>query len=57
MTVRRRSARYEITVDNPSGVSRGVCFAEVDGAEVAERPVRVRIVDDGAVHRVLIRLG
>ncbi len=57
MTLRRRSARYEIAVDNPSGVSRGVCFAEVDGTEVAERPVRVPIVDDGAVHRIRIRLG
>jgi cyclic beta-1,2-glucan synthetase len=57
LTVRRASARYEITVDNPSGVSRGVCFAEVDGAEIVERPVRVRIVNDGSAHRVRIRLG
>jgi cyclic beta-1,2-glucan synthetase len=57
LTVRRASARYEITVDNPSGVSRGIGFAEVDGTELVERPVRVRIVEDGATHRVRIRLG
>jgi cyclic beta-1,2-glucan synthetase len=57
MTVRRQSARYEITVQNPAGVSRGVCFAEMDGVEIAERPLRLRIADDGAVHRVLVKLG
>jgi cyclic beta-1,2-glucan synthetase len=57
MAARRESARYEITVQNPAGVSRGVCFAEMDGVEIMERPLRVRIVDDGAVHRVLVKLG
>ena len=57
MTVRRQSARYEITVQNPAGVSRGVCFAEMDGVEITERPLRLRIADDGAVHRVLVKLG
>jgi cyclic beta-1,2-glucan synthetase len=57
MTVRRQSAQYEITVHNPAGVSRGICFAEMDGVEIAERPLRLRIVDDGAVHRVLVKLG
>ena len=57
MTVRRQCARYEITVDNPAGVNRGVCFAEMDGVEIAERPLRLPIADDGAVHRVRIRLG
>ncbi len=57
MTVRRQSARYEITVDNPAGVCRGVGFAEMDGVEIVERPLRLRMVDDGAVHRVRVRLG
>ena len=57
MTVRYRSARYDITVDNPAGVSRGVCFAEVDGAEISMRPLRIGMMDDGATHRVHIRLG
>ena len=57
MTIRRQSARYEIRVDNLAGVSRGVCFAELDGIEIAERPLRLRIADDGAVHRLRVRLG
>ena len=57
MTLRTGSARYEITVENAAGVSRGVSFAEVDGVEIPERPPRVRMVDDGGVHRIHVRLG
>jgi cyclic beta-1,2-glucan synthetase len=57
MSVRRQSARYEIIVDNPAGVSRGVRFAEIDGVEITARPLRLRLVDDGAVHRVRVTLG
>ena len=57
MTVRHQSARYEIVVDNPAGVSRGVRFAEVDGVEIAERPLRLPMLDDGAVHRIRVTLG
>ena len=57
MTVRTGLARHEITVDNAAGVSRGVTFAEMDGVEIRERPPRMRMVDDGGVHRVRIRLG
>jgi len=57
MRVRRQSARYDIVVDNPAGVNRGVQFAEIDGVEIAERPLRLRLVDDGAVHRVRVVLG
>jgi cyclic beta-1,2-glucan synthetase len=57
MSVRRKSARYEIVVDNPDGVSRGVRYAEIDGVEIAERPVRLRLAEDGAVHRVRVTLG
>jgi cyclic beta-1,2-glucan synthetase len=57
ISVRRRSARYEIAVENPAGVSRGVRFAEIDGVEITERPLRLLMVDDGAVHRVHVTLG
>ncbi len=57
MTVRHKSARYEIVVDNPAGVCRGVRFAEIDGVEIAERPLRLPVADDGAVHRVRVTLG
>jgi cyclic beta-1,2-glucan synthetase len=57
MSVRRRSARYQIVVDNPDGVSRGVRFAESDGVAISERPLRLHLIDDGAVHRIRITLG
>ena len=55
--LRHGSARYEIRVGNPDGAGRGVAFAAVDGAILAERPLRLRLVDDGAMHRLDVRLG
>ena len=55
--VKYRSARYKVLVENPSGVNRGVVSADVDGVEIAERPLRVPLVDDGALHQVKVRLG
>ena len=56
-TVKYRTARYSISVENPSGVSRGVVFASVDGVEIAERPLLVALLDDGGRHQVNVRLG
>jgi cyclic beta-1,2-glucan synthetase len=55
--VKYRSARYRVLVENPGGVNRGVVSADVDGVELAERPLRVPLVDDGALHQVNVRLG
>jgi cyclic beta-1,2-glucan synthetase len=57
MTVRHGASRYEILVDNPLGVERGVVAAELDGASVATRPLAVKLQDDGAVHRLHVSLG
>jgi cyclic beta-1,2-glucan synthetase len=57
MTVRFLSAHYEILVENPDGVCRGVVAAAVDGASVAARPFAFKMQDDGATHHVLVRLG
>ena len=56
-TVKYRTARYSICVENPGGVSRGVAFAEVDGVEISERPLLVALLDDGGRHKVNVRLG
>jgi cyclic beta-1,2-glucan synthetase len=56
-TLRYLSARYEIVVENPGGCSQGIAFTEVDGMEIGARPLRVRLLDDGVVHHVLVRLG
>jgi cyclic beta-1,2-glucan synthetase len=56
VTLRHRTARYEIRVENPQGVSRGVAVATLDGRAL-DRPVAVPLVDDGAVHQVHVVLG
>jgi cyclic beta-1,2-glucan synthetase len=55
--LRHRSARYEIMVENPDGVSRGVASVQVDGTAVVDQPARLHLLDDGATHHVLVRLG
>jgi len=57
MTVRFRSAHYEVRVENPDGICRGVVAITVDGAAVGERPYALKMQDDGATHRVLVWLG
>jgi cyclic beta-1,2-glucan synthetase len=54
---RYRSARYEIAVENPLGVSRGVSSVEVDGASLAPGGGPLRLTDDGATHKVRVVLG
>jgi cellobiose phosphorylase len=52
---RYRTAEYEIAVENPKHVCRGVELVEVDGSEIADKIVS--LVDDGAPHKVRVRLG
>ncbi len=57
MDFRYRSARYEIVVENPNGVSRGVASSELDGQVLAGGGAAIPLVDDGATHRVRVVLG
>jgi cyclic beta-1,2-glucan synthetase len=57
MTVRFRSARYEILVENPDNVCRGIVAAMIDGRAIVGRPLNLKLLDDGATHRVEVRLG
>ncbi|MGH7248372.1 MAG: GH36-type glycosyl hydrolase domain-containing protein, partial [Pseudomonadota bacterium] len=54
---RHGDARYDISVDNPTGVCRGVLAIKLDGEMVAGKPPLIRLVDDGASHRVQVILG
>jgi len=54
---RYRATRYEIVVENPRGVSRGIAHAELDGMAVPERPLHIALTDDGKIHRLRIMLG
>jgi cyclic beta-1,2-glucan synthetase len=57
ITLRHGESRYEIVVENPQGVQRGVAAAELDGATIVARPLSIPLKDDGGVHRLQVRLG
>ncbi len=57
ITFRYHSARYEITVENPQGVARGVSSIELDGAPLAGGSMQIQLADDGATHHVRVILG
>ncbi|MBL8267918.1 GH36-type glycosyl hydrolase domain-containing protein [Steroidobacter sp.] len=54
---RYRSARYEIAVMNPNGVSRGVAMLTVDGLPIHSSEPCIKLLDDGALHHVELTLG
>jgi cyclic beta-1,2-glucan synthetase len=56
VSYRYHSSTYELRVENPSSVSRGVVLAELDGKVIPGSP-NIPLLDDGAVHQVRIVLG
>ena len=57
ISLRHRSSRYEVHVENPDHVSGGIASAFVDGIAVDHRPLCLPLVDNGATHQILVRLG
>ena len=57
ISLRHRTARYEIVVSNPASVQRGVVEATLDGTLIATRPLSIALADDGATHRLEVVLG
>ena len=57
LSFKYRSARYEIVVENPHGVSSGIGRMELDGERLATGAARFNLNDDGVVHRIRIVLG
>ncbi len=53
---RYHSARYDIAVENPRGVTRGVSSVEVDGVPL-DGQAGIPLADDQKTHRVRIVLG
>ncbi len=51
------SARYEIAVENPRRVNRGVSHVELDGKTLPGDPARIPLADDGLAHKVRVILG
>jgi cyclic beta-1,2-glucan synthetase len=57
VTLRRGSTRFDIHVDNPDAVSKGIASARIDGTEIAERPLRFDLPEDGKTHEILVVMG
>lgn len=57
MTFRYHSSRYDIAVENPNGVSRGIARAELDDVALTGKEARFPLADDGTTHRVRVVLG
>jgi cyclic beta-1,2-glucan synthetase len=57
ITFRYHSSRYEIFVENPQEVQRGVLSVELDGRALARGSMHIQLSDDGATHHVRIVLG
>ncbi len=56
ISFRYHSASYEIKVENPRGVSRGIARAELDSKPLPN-PANIPLVDDGAKHQIHVVLG
>ncbi len=56
ITYRHGATTYRITVENPSGVCRGVSSVRLDGAALPPDAL-VPLSDDGGEHRVEVALG
>ncbi|MEO8443377.1 MAG: glucoamylase family protein [Gammaproteobacteria bacterium] len=54
---RYHATRYEILVENPAGVSRGVAYAELDDQPLPRGTSEIALVDDGTTHRLRMVLG
>ena len=52
---KHRTSRYDIAVENPRGVSRGVASATLDGKLLSS--ARFPLVDDGEAHAIRVILG
>ena len=56
LSYQHQETRYEITINNPGGVSKGIVLIELDG--VAQATVdSIPLSDDGQTHQVLIVMG
>jgi cyclic beta-1,2-glucan synthetase len=54
---RYHASRYEITVENPRGVTRGISTIAVDGIALPSPDARIPLIGDGATRRVRVVLG
>jgi cyclic beta-1,2-glucan synthetase len=55
--LRHGTARYDIEVENPDAVQRGIVGATLDGQTLSVQPLSVPLKDDGAAHRLVVHMG
>jgi cyclic beta-1,2-glucan synthetase len=52
------ASRYEIAVENPQAVSRGLLEAELDGVSLpCGSSITIPLINDGSTHQVRLLLG
>jgi len=56
VNIRHLSSRYEIAVENPAHVCRGVAIVELDGVATADRS-GIALQDDQRTHKVRVVMG
>jgi cyclic beta-1,2-glucan synthetase len=54
---RHASARYEILVENPDRVGRGIARLELDGISLPAGETHITLADDERTHRIHVTLG
>jgi cyclic beta-1,2-glucan synthetase len=54
---RHGSAHYEILIENPHRVSRGVARVELDGTSLATGEGHIELADDDRTHKIRVTLG
>jgi cyclic beta-1,2-glucan synthetase len=58
ISFRYRSARYDISVENPLSACRGILAAKLDGEMLTgSKKLLIPLFDDGATHRLQVVLG
>jgi cyclic beta-1,2-glucan synthetase len=56
ITFRYHTATYQIRVENPRGVSRGIVSVDFDGKPMSG-PANIPLADDGMEHNLVVILG
>jgi cyclic beta-1,2-glucan synthetase len=57
ISFRHGGSRYEVGVENPLGVCRGILAVKLDGEVLSDKSGRIPLVDDGATHHIKVVLG
>jgi cyclic beta-1,2-glucan synthetase len=57
ITYKHGASRYQIAVENPGNVCRGIVRAQLDGQEISRVDCEIPLVDDGNFHYASVTLG